>query len=336
MSQFAKVERQTKSVLFTNLTFCGAIALGACSAAGPDSSTQSTPKIEDPTGVEEQKVLVAELELEENRKIQFWEVRPGLLQIAEFGDLGSTVKVTQEMLARQRSYVEIYKELSGGRTAPLELVRAEARRGAFQAKLAKPVAEPIKTPSPTMERLVESAAARGPNAQSDYDAEAAAFMNLACNPAAQTYRFCLGNLPFPESSQFKLVFEGVGSGWMTIIQYCHQTTGSCAPMLGYDMGGGLYFYDGVTVPPRQFAVLHSDGIAVRGARFNGWGATGDPGVGTRFSMAMHWTPFPTPSGDCNWHGDFCCDPYSTGWGMCDTAYDSFLHCDQASGLCVSP
>lgn len=128
----------------------------------------------------------------------------------------------------------------------------------------------------------------------------------------------------------------VNTRWLDGSIACHQFTGVCSLMLGYDYsGGGDYTYNGINVPPRNWGLLVSSGIAMKGAKFNGWGATDEPGIGTRISTSVRWTPSPVPAGDCNWSGKFCCDPFRTGWGMCDTSLDPFVFCRQESGLCAT-
>jgi hypothetical protein len=343
MSHFVSIDRQRKSNVPACLGLSVSLALIGCSSAGPDPKSQTEPDngAAATTNAPEARSLVAELDLEEGHRIQIWEVKSGIMELTETSKIGTAPKVTASIVARHTSFVGLYEELSGGRAAPAPLFAAESRRAAFEAKLARPTgpaARPVPELGALADRSQPPATARAASPDDDqYNAEGEWFAATFCPAAPKTWSDCRMNLAFAPSNQFKLILESIGSSWFEASVLCHQYTGKCGPCMGYDHSGvGDYTYTCYDVEPRTVLQVYSTGIATRGARFNGWGSTDEPGISTRMSTAVRWTPYPTPAGDCNWEGDPCCDPYSTGTGMCDATYDSFLYCDQASQLCAVP
>ncbi|HMI83719.1 MAG TPA: hypothetical protein VK550_06460 [Polyangiaceae bacterium] len=340
MSHLTSIGSRTNHHLSACLGIWAGIAVAGCSA-GSDQTSRQQPASEGTASPgasagADTKELVADLVLDSN-KIEFWERTAGHLELTETGPIGSAPKVTDKLLSRG-SFTAIFEELSGGQAAPARLVEAEARRAAFEANLVRPVAAGTPHLLPQIAPRAGSSlppSARGPAASADdYDAEASWFLDTFCAAAPQTWRDCRANMAFPDDGHFKVVLEGIGASWFEVSMACHQATGRCQAFSGYDMtGGGDFFYYGYEVPTRNWFSMYWTGVETRGAKFFGWGATDEPGVGTRMSTSVRWTPYPPPAGDCNWAGKFCCDPYRTGTGMCDTTYDSFLYCRQDTGLC---
>ena len=339
MSHSTSIGSQTIRYLSAWLGIWAGIAVAGCSA-GSDQALSQQPASEGtaspgPSAGAETKELVAELVLGSNT-IQFWERTAGQLDLTETGPFGSAPKVTDKVLARG-SFKAIFEELSAGQAAPARLVEAESRRAAFEAKRVRPVTAGTPHPVPEIAPRTGSLqppSARGPaTSADDYEAEANWFVDTFCAAAPQTLRDCRANLTFSESGQFKVILEGIGASWFETSMACHQSTGRCGPCWGYDIGGGQMLYTCYDVQPRHWFTVYATGIGTYGAKFNGWGSTDEPGIGTRMSTSVRWTPSPPPGGDCNWAGKRCCDPWRTGSGMCDATIDPFLYCRQDTQTC---